>query len=95
MTKIACLEEYGFKAGESGNVDTQWKAGESGNADTQWAPGTSGSKEKQWALGTSSSKETQWVFCGRFGEKGNEQTYASLTAFWTRPIRHEQSLESR
>jgi hypothetical protein len=40
--------------------------------------GTSGSKEE--LPGTSGSKETQWASCGRFGEKGNEQTYESTLA---------------
>ena len=72
MTKIACLEEYGSK--------TRWKAGESGNADTQWKAGESGSKATQWKAGESGSKETQWVTCGRFGAKGNAETYASMHA---------------
>jgi len=84
MTKIACLEEYGsktrWKVGESGNADTQWKAGEIGSKATQWKAGESGSKATQWKAGESGSKETQWVSCGRFGAKGNAETYASMRA---------------
>ena len=45
MTKIARLEEYQWKAGESGNVDTQFKAGESGNVDIQFKAGKSGNAD--------------------------------------------------
>ncbi len=95
-TKIACLEEYGsktrfkagksgnadtqFKAGESGNADTQFKAGESGNADTQFKAGKSGNADTQFKAGKSGNADTQFKTCGRFGAKGNAETYASMGA---------------
>jgi hypothetical protein len=46
-------------------IDTQFKAGQSGNVDTQFKAGQSG------------NVATQFKACGRFGLKGNAQTYAS------------------
>jgi hypothetical protein len=67
-----------FKPGESGSKDTQWGKGESGSKATQFKPGESGSKATQFKPGESGSKATQFKPCGRFGVKGNAETYASM-----------------
>jgi hypothetical protein len=73
-------EQTQWGKGQSGNEETQWGKGQSGNEETQWGKGQSGSEQTQWKAGESGSKATQWVSCGRFGVKGNAETYASMTA---------------
>ena len=60
----------------------RWKSGTSGNVDTQWKSGTSG------------NKATQWTSSGLFGERGKEQTYASIRAL-AKALGRDQSGMSR